>query len=56
MGIVEGLLRAERDSNVSATVIYGKGRTFPAGADITEFEAKRNSKGRFIKLFINTEY
>ncbi|SEO15655.1 short chain enoyl-CoA hydratase /3-hydroxyacyl-CoA dehydrogenase [Salinihabitans flavidus] len=36
-GIVEGLARAEGDEEIGALVIIGDGRTFPAGADISEF-------------------
>ena len=41
-GIADGLTKANADSNVRAIVLTGKGKTFPAGADITEF-----SKGRY---------
>ncbi|XP_060073871.1 peroxisomal bifunctional enzyme-like [Ylistrum balloti] len=36
-GLADGMLKAEKDRNVKAIVIAGKGRTFPAGADIREF-------------------
>lgn len=32
-----GLYRANSDPKVKSIVLCGKGRTFPAGADITEF-------------------
>ncbi|XP_019637976.1 PREDICTED: peroxisomal bifunctional enzyme-like [Branchiostoma belcheri] len=35
--LVDGLERAQRDPAVRSIVIMGKGRTFPAGADIREF-------------------
>lgn len=37
LGLVDGLDRALADDAVAAIVILGEGRTFPAGADITEF-------------------
>ena len=36
-GMVEGLARAEADEDVAAVLLVCKGRTFIAGADITEF-------------------
>ncbi len=36
-GMVEGLARAEADEQVAAVLLVCKGRTFIAGADITEF-------------------
>ncbi len=36
-GIAEGIKAAGSDPNAKAVVIIGEGRTFPAGADITEF-------------------
>uniref|UniRef100_A0A6A7G8Y7 Peroxisomal bifunctional enzyme n=2 Tax=Hirondellea gigas TaxID=1518452 RepID=A0A6A7G8Y7_9CRUS len=36
-GILDGLSRASKDDTVCAIVIIGGGRTFPAGADISEF-------------------
>lgn len=36
-GLAEGLERALSNRDVSAIVIIGEGRTFPAGADISEF-------------------
>jgi len=36
-GLVAGMNMALSDDNVQAIVIYGEGRTFPAGADISEF-------------------
>jgi len=43
--IQNGLQKANRDHNVKAVLIYGKGQTFPAGADIKEFEGRR-AKGQ----------
>lgn len=40
-GVRNGLEKANRDRNVEVILIYGKGRTFPAGADIREFDRKR---------------
>src|SRR5690349_24145065 len=37
-GLVEALGRAQREPAVAATVLTGAGRTFIAGADITEFD------------------
>ena len=39
--IRNGILKANADRNVEAVLVYGKGRTFPAGADISEFAKKR---------------
>ncbi|HBN31014.1 MAG TPA: 3-hydroxyacyl-CoA dehydrogenase, partial [Rhodobacteraceae bacterium] len=36
-GISGGIKAAEADPDVKAVVIIASGRTFPAGADITEF-------------------
>ncbi|XP_069110960.1 peroxisomal bifunctional enzyme-like [Argopecten irradians] len=36
-GLADGMQKATKDSKVKAVVIAGKGRTFPAGADIREF-------------------
>ncbi|XP_066265568.1 peroxisomal bifunctional enzyme-like [Branchiostoma lanceolatum] len=36
-GLVDGLEKAQRDPAVRSIVIMGKGRTFPAGADVREF-------------------
>jgi 3-hydroxyacyl-CoA dehydrogenase len=36
-GIAGGIKAAEADENVEAVVLIAEGRTFPAGADITEF-------------------
>ena len=36
-GLIEGIKKAQADADVSAVVIYCMGRTFIAGADITEF-------------------
>ena len=36
-GVVEALERANNTSTVKAIILIGGGRTFPAGADITEF-------------------
>lgn len=38
VGLLESIDKAVRDRNVKAIVICGKGRTFPAGADIREFD------------------
>lgn len=38
MGLDRSIDKAIRDTNVKAIVICGKGRTFPAGADIREFD------------------
>ena len=37
LGISQGVKAADADQTVQAVVIIGEGRTFPAGADITEF-------------------
>src|ERR1700712_1946755 len=39
IGLVEAIRAADADSAVTAVVIRGAGRTFFAGADITEFGA-----------------
>lgn len=39
VGLVEGIYAAEADPDVDAVVIMAAGRTFPAGADISEFGA-----------------
>eukprot|EP01084_Bolivina_argentea_P211767 360143_1 len=36
-GLIDGLSSAQNDSNVKAIIIIADGRTFIAGADITEF-------------------
>lgn len=36
-GLVDAITQADSDSDVAATLIYGAGRTFVAGADIREF-------------------
>jgi len=36
-GLYNGIQRASKNSGIKAVVIIGKGRTFPSGADITEF-------------------
>lgn len=38
VGLDRSIDKAIRDTNVKAIVICGKGRTFPAGADIREFD------------------
>ena len=38
-GLLDALTRAEAAPSVAAIVIIGRGRTFPAGADIREFAA-----------------
>ena len=38
-GLQGALTRAEADAGIAAIVIIGRGRTFPAGADIREFAA-----------------
>ncbi|XP_071947471.1 peroxisomal bifunctional enzyme-like [Antedon mediterranea] len=43
-GIMNGLKRAKEDPNVQAVVLCGSGRTFPAGADITEFASHLATK------------
>src|SRR6266403_6379909 len=40
-GLYEGVTRAEADDRVKATVIVCAGRSFVAGADITEFGTPR---------------
>src|SRR5437016_7174197 len=42
-GIVEGLARAEADTNVKAVVLIGSARAFSGGADIREFGSPRAS-------------
>ncbi|XP_005101104.1 peroxisomal bifunctional enzyme [Aplysia californica] len=37
-GLLNGIEKAARDDKVKAVIIIGKGRTFPSGADITEFD------------------
>ncbi len=37
IGLAAGIARADADADVHAVVIRAKGRTFPAGADISEF-------------------
>jgi len=37
LGLVAGLEKAQADPSVKSIVVYGEGRTFPAGADISEF-------------------
>ncbi len=37
LGLDEGIAKANGDDAVKAVLIYGMGRTFPAGADIREF-------------------
>ena len=36
-GLVDGITQAENDSNVLGVVLTGAGRSFIAGADISEF-------------------
>ncbi len=38
VGLIEAFARAQRDASVAAVVLIGAGRTFIAGADITEFD------------------
>ncbi|MEL6915536.1 MAG: 3-hydroxyacyl-CoA dehydrogenase NAD-binding domain-containing protein [Pseudomonadota bacterium] len=38
-GLMEGLQRAGQDAAAEAIVVMGRGETFPAGADIREFDA-----------------
>ena len=45
--ILDGLNKAASDNKVASIVLIGKGISFPAGADITEF-----SKG----LFFNCKF
>src|SRR6478609_1996796 len=40
-GIADGLKRAEADPNVKAVVLIGAGKAFSGGADIREFNQKR---------------
>ncbi len=44
LGIEDGMKKANENPNVKAVVIHGRGRTFPAGADITEFGGMRARK------------
>ncbi len=44
-GMVEGLARAEADDDVAAVLLVCKGRTFIAGADITEFGKPMKAPG-----------
>ena len=37
-GLVSCITQADADSKIDAVVIWADGRTFPAGADITEFD------------------
>lgn len=37
LGLAEGMVRANADRSIRAIVILAKGRSFPAGADISEF-------------------
>lgn len=49
LGLKQNLNKAINDPNVDVIVIYGEGRTFPAGADIAEFKT-----GMVNKLNLNT--
>ena len=40
-GIAEGLKKADADPNVKAVVLIGAGKAFSGGADIREFNQKR---------------
>ena len=48
-GVRDGLelcmKRAVEDPAVTAIVVHGDGKTFPAGADITEFKGLRETRG-----------
>ena len=56
-GIEDGMKRANEDSNVKAVVIHGRGRTFPAGADITEFGGMRERRdGLFYFSLLYVQY
>ena len=43
--------RAVEDPAIAAIVVHGEGKTFPAGADITEFKGLRERKGEPFSLF-----
>ena len=47
--------RATADPRVRAVVLHGDGRTFPAGADITEFKGMRESRGTIFTIYIQKE-
>merc|ERR1719352_1393615 len=49
LGLKKNLNKAINDPNVDVIVIYGEGKTFPAGADISEFKS-----GMVNKLNLNT--
>ncbi|XP_033108305.1 peroxisomal bifunctional enzyme-like isoform X2 [Anneissia japonica] len=53
-GIMDGLKKAREDSSVQAVVLCGSGRTFPAGADITEFASGLASKEPDLRLVCKT--
>ena len=40
--------RAVEDPAVTAIVVHGDGKTFPAGADITEFKGLRETRGESV--------
>ena len=44
MAMMEGITKANEDPDVEAIVIYGKGITFPVGADINQFERTREER------------
>jgi len=54
-GLKAGLAKAVGDSNVDAIVVYGEGRTFPAGADISEFATGTVGMVRLDKILNNFE-
>jgi len=52
-GLKRGLAKALNDPNVQAIVVYGEGRTFPAGADISEFASGTVRQAR-LDLILNS--
>jgi 3-hydroxyacyl-CoA dehydrogenase len=49
LGLKKGFERAIKDQQIDVIIIYGEGKTFPAGADISEF-----ATGMVNKLNLNT--
>lgn len=54
-GLKRGLAKAVEDSSVNSIVIYGEGKTFPAGADISEFKSGTVRQVRLDLLLNNIE-
>ena len=47
-GIQDGLEKAASDSSVTSIVFTGKSKTFPSGADISEFATGKQRLGKII--------